>query len=188
MAYADPILRAFAEIILETGMRPDQLHTATRDQVHLDPGNCFFQVLRGKTKSAKRNIPLTARAKEFLSKRISRTNRWLFPDPKHPSKPISLGKLDHLHDKARRRVMKFHKGLLKDFRLYDCRHSWATRAAQSGMDATTLAAMLGHKDLRMVSRYAHIQDPHRMEAMEKFQRYVAEQEIAERGGEKRAVN
>lgn len=29
------------------------------------------------------------------------------------------------------------------FRLYDLRHTWATRAAMSGIDLDTLAAMLG---------------------------------------------
>ncbi len=40
------------------------------------------------------------------------------------------------------------------FRLYDLRHTWATRAAESGIDLVTLAALLGHSKIQMVLRYA----------------------------------
>ena len=55
-------------------------------------------------------------------------------------------------------VAKGHKAALRDskvrpFRLYDCRHTWATRAAEAGVDLTTLAALLGHRKLNMVMRY-----------------------------------
>src|SRR5262249_27050097 len=38
---------------------------------------------------------------------------------------------------------------------YDLRHTWATRAAEAGIDLVTLAAMLGHSKINMVLRYAH---------------------------------
>lgn len=41
------------------------------------------------------------------------------------------------------------------FRLYDLRHTWATRAAEAGVDLVTLAALLGHSKIVMVMRYAH---------------------------------
>jgi len=41
------------------------------------------------------------------------------------------------------------------FRLYDLRHTFATRMAAKGMPLTTLAAILGHSNLRCVMRYVH---------------------------------
>jgi integrase len=58
------------------------------------------------------------------------------------------------------------------FRLYDLRHTWATRAAQAGVDLVTLAAMLGNSRIQIVLRYAHPTDEHQFAAMEKMQRYV----------------
>jgi integrase len=58
------------------------------------------------------------------------------------------------------------------FRLYDLRHTWATRMAMAGVDLVTLAAMLGHSKINMVMRYAHPTQEHQLAAMEKRQRYV----------------
>ncbi len=58
------------------------------------------------------------------------------------------------------------------FRLYDLRHTWATRSAMAGVDLVTLAAMLGHSRIQMVLRYAHPTEEHQFAAMEKRQRYV----------------
>ena len=59
------------------------------------------------------------------------------------------------------------------FRLYDCRHTWATRMVQAGVDPVTLAAMLGHSRIEMVFRYAHPTEEHQFAAMEKMQRAKA---------------
>ena len=62
---------------------------------------------------------------------------------------------------------------VQSFRLYDLRHTWATRMAQAGVDLVTLAAMLGHSKINMVLRYAHPTEEHQFAAMEKMQRYIA---------------
>jgi integrase len=62
---------------------------------------------------------------------------------------------------------------VKHFRLYDLRHSWATRMVQAGVDLVTLAAMLGHSRIEMVLRYAHPTEEHQFAAMEKMQRAKA---------------
>ena len=59
------------------------------------------------------------------------------------------------------------------FRLYDCRHRFATRAAIAGVDLVTLAAVLGHSNLTMVLRYAHPTEEHQFEAIRKVAEYSA---------------
>lgn len=46
-------------------------------------------------------------------------------------------------------------GFTPPFRLYDLRHTFATRAAEAGVDIMTLAALLRHSRMQMVMRYAH---------------------------------
>jgi integrase len=76
------------------------------------------------------------------------------------------------------KVKNAHTGALKRskvraFRLYDLRHTWATRAAMAGVDLVTLAAMLGHSRVQMVMRYAHPTEEHQFNAMEKMEAYRA---------------
>src|SRR5207247_821987 len=40
-------------------------------------------------------------------------------------------------------------------RFHDLRHTAATRMAECGVDAFTIAAILGHKSVEMTARYAH---------------------------------
>jgi integrase len=81
-------------------------------------------------------------------------------------------------------VNNAHDGALKrskiaHLRLYDLRHTWATRAAMSGIDLVTLAAMLGHSRIQMVLRYAHPTQQHQAEAMRKLETFNAAKQIAE---------
>ena len=58
-------------------------------------------------------------------------------------------------------------------------HTWAARAAMSGIDLVTLAAMLGHSRIQMVLRYAHPTHQHQHQAMVRLEQYVSEQRIAD---------
>lgn len=57
---------------------------------------------------------------------------------------------------AFRRAAK--KAGIENFRFHDLRHTTASWLRMSGADIHTVATMLGHKDLRMASRYQHL-DP-----------------------------
>ncbi len=63
------------------------------------------------------------------------------------------------------------------FRLYDLRHTWATRAAESGIDLVTLAALLGHSKIQMVLRYAHPTQEHQARSVERMEQFVAARQI-----------
>jgi integrase len=59
------------------------------------------------------------------------------------------------------------------FRLYDLRHTFATRAAEAGIDLVTLVAMLVHSRIQMVLRYAHPTEEHQFNTMKKMEAYRA---------------
>jgi integrase len=82
------------------------------------------------------------------------------------------------------KVNNAHHGAIKRskvayFRLYDLRHTWATRAAMSGIDLVTLAAMLGHSRIQMVLRYAHPTTEHQTNAMHRLEEFNGAKRIAE---------
>jgi integrase len=49
---------------------------------------------------------------------------------------------------------------IPDCRFHDLRHSCASYLAMSGASLVEIAAVLGHKTLQMVQRYAHLSDAH----------------------------
>jgi integrase len=63
------------------------------------------------------------------------------------------------------------------FKLYDLRHTWATRAAEAGIDLVTLAALLGHSKIQMVLRYAHPTQQHQTQAVERLERFAAPRQM-----------
>jgi integrase len=157
-------LQDIATLMLETGLRPEEVCRIQRDNVHLEKGYLFNPY--GKTKAAKRKVPLSERAAAVLSKRLAKVKgEYLFPGRGVGDTPII-------------KVNNAHAGTLKrskvrSCRLYDLRHTWATRAAMAGVDLVTLAAMLGHSRVQMVMRYAHPTEEHQYNAMKKMEAYRA---------------
>ena len=96
----------------------------------------------------------------------------IIPVPHDDDLNQPVPKLNNAHD----RTLTASK--LPHFVLYDCRHTWATRAVEAGVDLVTLAAMMGHTKIQMVLRYAHPSQEHQIQAMDKVEKYVREQRAA----------
>lgn len=163
MAASQP-LQDIARLILETGMRPEEVYRIKRGNVHIERGYLFNPY--GKTKAAKRKIPLNAAAINILSKRLNDAKGdYLFPGRGGEDQPILKVNAAHTATVIRCKVAPF--------RLYDLRHTWATRAAMAGVDLVTLVAMLGHSRIQMVMRYAHPTEEHQFQAMKKVEAFTA---------------
>lgn len=60
-----------------------------------------------------------------------------------------------------RQLQRAFRGLLKkagisNFHFHDLRHTFASYLRQNGVDLHTISKLLGHRDLRMTKRYAHL--------------------------------
>ena len=130
----------------------------------------FLVIPNGKTKAARRRVPFTVSARSVLGQHMVSDEVYLFPCETDSSRPVP--KVNNAHDRAVR------DSKVAPFRLYDLRHTWATRAAMSGIDLVTLASMLGHSRIQMVLRYAHPTQQHQHQAMERLEKFVSEQRIA----------
>jgi site-specific recombinase XerD len=55
---------------------------------------------------------------------------------------------------------------IQDFHWHDLRHTFASRIVMATGDLRTVQELLGHKDIRMTMRYAHLTKNHRPSAVE----------------------
>ena len=105
-----------------------------------------------KTGQGTRNILLPASTAQLLSERKKHSwSEWIFPNslkPESPTNPRSAyGHLKALLDSTG----------LPNIRFHDLRHTFATHALASGVDAKTLSGILGHtKASFTLDTYTHV--------------------------------
>jgi integrase len=71
------------------------------------------------------------------------------------------------------------------FQIYDLRHTYGTRAIESGTDPLTLLRLMGHQDPKTTMRYVHLSKTHLVEAQVRIERYRSSREKEEKQERKR---
>jgi integrase len=151
-------LHDLATLMLNQGCRPEELRSLQQSDVDLERG--YLTIQRGKSSAARRSLPLTTAGRDVLMARLQAPGLWVFPSSKNPGKHI--GQAQRLHAAALKK-----SGI--SFVPYDCRHTFATRAVERGMELPKLMAILGHCNLRSIMKYVHMTQVHIDDGMRKFE-------------------
>jgi len=139
--------------MLETGLRVGEALGLEWADVSLEPlSGARFGYLRvrdGKSKNARRTIPLTDRASTMLqSRKADAKHSLVFPN--RDAKQYLVTSINHLHQKARTTLK-----LPQDFVIHSLRHTMLTRLDESGVDAFTIMRIAGHSSITVSQRYVH---------------------------------
>lgn len=105
-----------------------------------------------KTLSGTRKLYLPESTYELLlEKKKTATCEWIFEDPYVPKEPVR----PHIAYHRLKAILK--KANLPDMRFHDLRHTFATHALSSGVDAKTLSNILGHTNASFtLDTYTHV--------------------------------
>ena len=165
LAAASEPLRDIARIMLDTGMRPEEVFRIEVADVNLEQRTIFNPF--GETASTRRKLTMTEDVLAILKRRLNLSNSILaFSSPASPERPI--GSIRKAHDAAIRRAK-----IVPSFRLYDLRHTYASRAVMAGVDLPMLSSLLGRTNVQMTMRYVHPAEEHKREATAKFEKFKA---------------
>ena len=160
----DEVWRDFFQTELMTGLRRGEICGLQWNDFDGDTGTLKvcrtlhsqrkgeYTVGETKTNQGMRTIILPHSVAEILRRRKANAiSQWIFPDPVKPENPVDPN--------AAYRHMKtlLQWAGLPSIRFHDLRHTFATHALTSGVDAKTLSGILGHTNASFtLDTYTHV--------------------------------
>jgi len=122
-----------------------------RRSIRVAPGG-ELEIGETKTEKGRRSILLPPSTLHLLQERRKEAvTEWIFPSLLNPERPTSP-------NAAYQRLKDILRGAgLPDIRFHDLRHTFATHALASGVDAKTLSGILGHTNASFtLDTYTHV--------------------------------
>ena len=157
-----PYLHTIVVVALSTGMRLGEILGLRWELVDVRDSLAIGHAQLLETKNGeRRGVPIAGAALaavRSLARKESKSHGLMFPSIR--LKPKTKLEVEKPMDIRRPWEEAVAKAKLKDFRFHDLRHSAASYLAMNGATASEIAAVLGHKTLAMVKRYAHLSESH----------------------------
>jgi len=156
--------RDAAIIIRGTGMRPGEVFALRWQNIYLNGTGGLIQVTEGKTKAARRMLPMVPAVYAALKLRRETVGNpeegWLFPALSregHLNKDTAKDQHKRAIERANARAKAEGAKEIKTFQPYVLRHTALTQLAEAGCDVFTLARIAGHSSITITQRYVHPQ-------------------------------
>ena len=126
------------------------LDEITRDQVLRWSEVDGDKLALGDSKTGPRTVCLNAQARRIIERQPRAESAFVFASPRDSNRP--RGPHITLWDSVRREAG------IEDVRMHDLRHTFASHAVMNGVPVPVVSRLLGHSDVRMTLRYAHLAD------------------------------
>ena len=157
-----PLEIAAIRILLLTGCRRNEILSLKWSDYR--EGRLYLR----DSKTGPRTVFLSPKAKAVIERQPRSDSSWVFPSPENKQKPRSADSLDGIWKMARKQAR------IEDVRLHDLRHSVASQAVLKGVPLPVVARLLGHSQVSMTLRYAHVAEREVEAAAERVGRVIAD--------------
>ena len=146
LAAAPEPLRTAVIVAMHSGMRDGEQRNLKWEDVHFDENAI---VVRNTKSRRDRRIPMSATLRSALQgmKRV-KGSPYVF------SNPDTRTKYDRFNNHPWRNLLA-RCGITK-FRWHDLRHTFGSRLAQAGVPIAVIKELLGHGNIQVTTRYAHV--------------------------------
>ena len=132
-------LLALVIVAIETGMRRGELLSLQRKDVSFIKRTAYLPMTKN---GSPRTVPLSTRAISVLDTLPINFSGYVFP--------VSITALRGLWIRTCKRAG------INNLHFHDLRHEATSRFFELGLNVMEVAAITGHKDLRMLQRYTHL--------------------------------
>ncbi|WP_313642461.1 site-specific integrase [Stenotrophomonas sp.] len=130
-------------LAMNTGMRRGELLSMTWGDVDLEAKMLTIRAENAKS-GRQRHIPLNVEALDVLQRWAIRTGGQ------------RIGRVFNVNDVKTGWTKLLADARIEQFRFHDLRHHFASRLVRAGVDLNTVRELLGHADITMTLRYAHL--------------------------------
>lgn len=144
-AGVDGLISKLVPFLVDTGLRRREVCNLLWTNV--STAGTEIHITKGKTKAARRRIPLTVRAQKILAD-LPKNGDNVFTT--RPKRGITHDWISHAFLEARRALE-----LPADCVLHSCRHTFCTRLGEAGADAFAIQRLAGHSSITISQRYVH---------------------------------
>ena len=164
LAACPPWLQDLICVGLDTGLRRSNLVHLQRSWVQQQGRVLIVPRHHLKAKKATVLIPLTTRAAAIIHRQAACSeSMYVFTQP--DGRPYALDQVGVAVIRTARRAG------LEDVSLHTLRHTFISRLVQAGRPLPEVAALAGHRDIKMTLRYAHLAPNHLREGIAAFEAY-----------------
>jgi integrase len=153
-----PVAIAAIRLLLFSGMRKGEVLGLKWAEIDSQRREIVLTEHKTSRKTGVKRVPLTPEVESVLeTAKRWRTSVFVFPGKKPGTAFVGISKVwDRIRCAAN----------LRDVRLHDLRHTYASLAVSQGMSLPLVGSLLGHADAATTSRYAHLHDDPRRQAAE----------------------
>jgi integrase len=140
-------------LALNTGLRRGELVALEWSDVNLQTKDLLVRAAAAKSAQS-RHVPLNKEAATILT-------RW-------KKQSGGEGRVFNVRDVKTAWLALMKAAKIERFNFHDLRHTFASKLVMAGVDLNTVRELLGHAEMKMTLRYAHLAQEHKQSAVDKL--------------------